>query len=88
MKDELGAKIMKEFVGLRAKKYSNSIDDRSENKITGTKKHIIKRKLKFKSQKSCFQAKKLENKMIYLNNNNVDVKTLVKDYVEFIRITD
>ena len=89
MKDELGAKIMKEFVGLRAKKYSNSIDDCSKNKTTeGTKKYIIKRKLRFKGQKSRFQAKKLENKIIHLNNNKVDVKTLVKDYVEFIRITD
>ena len=32
MKDELGEKIVKKFVGLRAKTYSYLIDDGSENK--------------------------------------------------------
>ena len=38
MKAELGGKIIKEFVGLRAKTYSYLIDDGSEkNKPKGTK---------------------------------------------------
>ena len=48
MKDELGRKIMTEFVGLRAKTYIYLIDDGSENKkAKGTKKCTIKRRLKF-----------------------------------------
>ena len=49
MKDELSRKIMKKFVRLRAKTYSYLIDECSEDKKTkGTKKFVIKRKLKFK----------------------------------------
>ena len=32
MKDELGGKVMKKFVGLKAKTYSYLIDDGSEDK--------------------------------------------------------
>ena len=49
VKNEVGAKVMIKFVGLRVKTSSYLIDDSSENKkVKGTKKCIIKRKLKFK----------------------------------------
>ena len=49
MKDELCRKILKEFVGLRAKTYSYMIDDKNKDKkIKKLKKCVIKRKLKFK----------------------------------------
>ena len=57
MKDELGGKIMKEFIGFRAKMHSYLIDDGSENKkAKGTKKCVIKRKLKFQDYKNCLEA--------------------------------
>ena len=47
MKDELGGKTMTKFVGLRAKTCSYLIDEDSEDKkAKGTKKCVIKRKLK------------------------------------------
>ena len=53
MKDELGGTIMRKFVGLRAKTYSYLIDDdREDKKAKGTKKCVVKRKLKFENYKS------------------------------------
>ena len=53
MKDELGGKIMTQFVELRAKTSSYLIDDDSKNKkAKGTKKCRIKRNLNLKMIKS------------------------------------
>ena len=60
MKDELGRKIMTKLVGLRAKIYSYLIDDGNEDrKAEGTKKCVIKRKLKFENYKNCLEATQL-----------------------------
>ena len=57
MKDELGGQIMKQFVGLRAKTYSYLKDNNDEDKkAKGTKKCVIKRKLKFQDYKNCLGA--------------------------------
>ena len=54
MKDELGVKIMTEFVALRPKTYSCLTDDCEEDKnAKGTKKCVIKRRLKFRDYKNC-----------------------------------
>ena len=54
MKDELGGKIMTEFVALRPKTYSYLTDDCEEDKKPkGTKKCVIKRRLKFSDYKDC-----------------------------------
>ena len=58
---------MIKFVGLRAKTYIYLKDDVSEGKkARGTKKCVIKRKLKFRSYKNCLEATQLENKINYL----------------------
>ena len=48
MKDELGGKIIMEFVTLRPKIYSYLADDcKEDTKAKGTKKCVIKRMIKF-----------------------------------------
>ena len=54
MKDELGGKIITEFVALRPKTYSYLTDDYKEDKkAKGTKKCVIKRMIKFNDYKNC-----------------------------------
>ena len=66
MKNELSGKIMIKFIGLRAKTYSDLIDDFSENKKAKDVKNCVKRKFKFKNYKNCLEATQLENKGNYL----------------------
>ena len=64
MKDELGRRIMTEFVTLRPKTYSYVTDDcKEDKKAKGTEKCVIKRKLKFNDYKYC------------LLNNNIILKS-------------
>ena len=54
MKDELGRKIITEFVTLRPKTYSFLTDDGKEDKkAKGTKKCAIKKTIKFNDYKKC-----------------------------------
>ena len=77
MKDELGGKIMKEFIRLRAKTFSYLIDDCSEDKkAKDTKKCVIERKLKFEDYKNCLEATQLENKINHLEKNEIDAYSL------------
>ena len=53
-KDELGGKIMTEFIALRAKVYAYITEDGSVHKrAKGTKKCIIKREIMFEYYKDC-----------------------------------
>ena len=58
MKDELGGKIMKEFIRLRRKCYSYLIEDGNvDKKAKGTKKCVIKKDLMFDNYPECLKKK-------------------------------
>ena len=80
IKDELGGKIMVEFVGLRPKTYSYLTDDgNSDKKAKGTKKYVIKRKLQFDNYKNCL----LNNEFI-LNSQQIFKSNAHNVYTEEI----
>ena len=57
MKDELGGKIMTEFVALRPKLYSYKVLDGSEDKkCKGIKKCVVKKTLTFEDYKTCLSS--------------------------------
>ena len=86
MKDELDGKIMKKCVGLRAKTSSYLIDDDSEDeKAKGTKKCVIKGKLKFENYKNYLEGTRLDNKINYKVKNEISVDSLKKNHKEFIK---
>ena len=62
--------------------YSHLTDDGSEDKkAKGTKKCVIKRKLKFENYKSCLEETQLENKINYLEKNNIDIDS-IKEFIK------
>ena len=78
---------MKEFIRLRANTYSYLKDNNDKDKkAKGTKKCVIKRKLKFEDYKNCLEAAQIENKINYLEKNEIDVDSLSKHQKEFRKI--
>ena len=70
---------MSKFVGLRAKSYSYLIDVDSEDlNAKGTKMCVIKRRLKIENYKNCLEATQLENKINYLEKNEINKDSLKK----------
>ena len=70
---------MTKFVGLRAKTCSYLIDGSSEDKkAKGTKKFVIKTKLKFVNYKNCLETNQLENKIKNLEKNEINIDSLKK----------
>ena len=53
MKDELGGKIMKEFVRLRPKMYSYRVEKDEPKKCKGIKKCVVKKTISFEDYKRC-----------------------------------
>ena len=53
MKDELGGRVMKEFIGLRPKMYCYKVEDFELKKCKGIKKCVVKKTMRFEDYKKC-----------------------------------
>ena len=69
MKDEIGGKIITEFVTLRTKTYYY-LTDKEDKKAKGTKKCVIKRMIKFDDYKNCL----LRDKILLTSSKDLQVK--------------
>ena len=86
MKDELGGKIMTEFVALRAKMYVyRKIDKEVEEKCCkGTKKCVVSEGLTFDDHKTClFHGETIYRGQMLFENKKHEVYTVNK-YLEFL----
>ena len=54
-------------------------------KAKGTKKCVKKRKLKVENYKNCFEATSLDNKVKYLEKNEMNIASLKNVHKEFIK---
>ena len=70
---------MTKLVRLRAKAYSDLLDDgNKDKKAKDTKKCVIKRKLKFENYKNCLEATQLDDKINHPENNKIDIDSIEK----------
>ncbi|XP_037806202.1 uncharacterized protein LOC119600179 [Lucilia sericata] len=72
MKDECNGKVIKEFIGLRAKMYSVKIDrvEKEIKKIKGVKQYVTA-KLSINNFRECLQEKKLYHDSMYIFRSKV-----------------
>ena len=78
MKDELGGKIMTEFIALRPKLYSyNKLDGEEDKKCKGIKKCVIKKTLTFEDYKNCLlNPKDFYRSQLMFRSTNHEVRTI------------
>ena len=87
IKDELGGKVMKEFIGLRPKCYSYLTDDGNvDKKAKGTKKCVIKKEIMSNNHIECLKEKKkiLKKQQRFKSDaHNVDTEEINKVALSF-----
>ena len=77
---------MIKFVKLKAKTYSYSIGDDSEDKNRkGTKKCVLKKKLKFENCQNCFEGTQFDNKINYLGKDKINNSSFKRENKWFIK---
>ena len=90
MKDELGGKIMTEFVALRPKLYCYKVLDGSEDKkCKGIKKCVVKKTLTFEDDNTCLFSDSTEYRsQLMLRSAKHEVHTIGVNKVAFNRDDD
>ena len=89
MKDELGGKIMTEFVTLRPKTYSYLMDNsKNDKKEKGTKNCVIKRRLKFNYKNYLLNNETLLKSQQRFKSGRHDVYTEEMKKIELSRNDD
>ena len=82
MKDEAGGKIIKEFIGLRAKLYSYKMyEGKEEKKCKGIKKNVIRNKITHEDYKKCLferQSKLAKMNVIRSRAHNIYTEKINK----------
>ena len=77
MKDELGGKIMKEFISLRLKIYSYRVEEQEPKKCKRIKKCVVKKTITFKDYKRClFEGINIHRSQLLFRSVKHKVKTL------------
>jgi len=75
-KDEVGGKIISEFVGLRAKLYAYKKELDEEKKCKGVKKGVVKNNISFDDYKNClFYGKKQRRTMNVIRSRQHEIFT-------------
>ena len=81
-KDECGGKQINEFVGLRAKLYSNlTCEGKEEKKCKGVKKNVIKKNITHEDYKNCLFNEEIVEKdmnIIRHKKHNLYTETITK----------
>ena len=90
MKDELGGKIMTEFVALRPKLYSyRELDGSEDKKCKGIKKCVVKKTLTFEDYKTCLFSDSTEYRsQLMFRSANHEVHTIEVNKVALNRDDD
>ena len=90
MKDELGGKIMTEFVALRPKLYSyKKLDGSKDKKCKGIKKCIVKKTLTFEDYKTCLFSDSTEYRsQLMFRSSKREVHTIEVNKVTLNRDDD
>ena len=77
MKDELGGKIMTEFVALRAKLYAYKTLESEDKKCKGIKKCVVEKSITFDDYKKClFDGKNVYKNQLLFQNKKHDIFTV------------
>ena len=92
MKDELGGKIMTEFVALGPKLYAyRKLDGKEDKRCKGIKKRVVKKTLGFDDYKKCLfgtAGKSIYRSQLVFRNRNHEVHTVEVNKVALNRDDD